>query len=49
MTDGTTITATLIGMSSTSPILDRWASFRHQPAGDPFVLELLTIAEIVVP
>lgn len=49
MKDGKTITAVLIGLSSTSLILDQWDGLRHRPAGDPFVLELQAIAEVMVP
>ena len=47
--DGTECSAVLIAMSSTALILDRWDRSRHAPAGDPFTLELRSVAEVVVP
>jgi hypothetical protein len=49
LTDGTNCSAVLIAMSSTGLILDHWDGFGHAPAGDPFMLELSSIAEVVVP
>ena len=49
MKNGKTITAVLIGLSSTSLILDQWDGLRHGSAGNPFVLELQAIAEVIVP
>jgi hypothetical protein len=49
LTDGTECSAVLITMSSTALILDRWDRSGHGPAGDPFTLELRSIAEVVVP
>ena len=47
--DGTECSAVLIGVSSTALILDRWDRSRHAPAGDPFTLDLGSVAEVVVP
>ena len=49
LTDGTECSAVLIAMSSTALILDRWDSSRRGPTGDPFTLELSSVAEVVVP
>lgn len=47
--DGTEFCAVLITMSSDALILDRWDRSCHAPAGDPFTLELRSVAEVVVP
>jgi hypothetical protein len=49
LTDGTERSAVLIAMSSTVLILDSWDRSRHAPTGDPFTLELCSVAEVVVP
>jgi hypothetical protein len=49
LVDGTECSAVLIAMSSTALILDRWDRSRRAPAGDPFTLELRSVAEVVVP
>lgn len=49
LTDGTECSAVLIAMSWTALILDRWDRIRQAPAGDPFTLELRSVAEVVVP
>jgi hypothetical protein len=47
--DGTECSAVLIAMSSDALLLDRWDRSRHGPAGDPFTLDLGSVAEVVVP
>ena len=47
--DGTECSAVLIAMSSYALILDRWDRSRRGPSGDPFTLELRSVAEVVVP
>jgi hypothetical protein len=49
LVDGSECSAVLIAMSATALILDRWDQHRRVPAGDPFTLELCTVAEVVVP
>ena len=49
LVDGTECSAVLIAMSSWALILDRWDRSRRTPAGDPFTLELRSVAEVVVP
>ena len=39
----------LIGVSTTSLILEEWDDELHRPAGDPFVLDLGTISKLEVP
>jgi hypothetical protein len=46
--DGTNASAILVGISSTSLIVDRWDAARRQPAGDPYVMPLTTIDRVVV-
>lgn len=48
LADGTECSAVLIAMSSTALILDHWDRSRRAPAGDPFTLELRSVAEVVV-
>jgi hypothetical protein len=47
--DGTQCSAVLVAMSSDGLILDRWDRNHRAPAGDPFTLELASIAEVVIP
>jgi hypothetical protein len=47
--NGTECSAVLIAMSATALILDLWDGSRRSPAGDPFTLELSSVAEVVVP
>lgn len=49
LADGTECSAVLIAMSSTALILDRWDRSRRAPTGDPFTLELRSVAEVIVP
>jgi hypothetical protein len=49
LVDGSEVSAVLIGLSSTSLILDRWDSDHRRPAGDPFVMELSRISVLQVP
>lgn len=49
LTDGAEYSAVLIAMSSDALILDRWDRTRHAPTGDPFTLELGSVAVVVVP
>jgi hypothetical protein len=48
LVDGTECSAVLIAISSTALILDRWDRSRRGPAGDPFTLDLRSVAEVVV-
>lgn len=47
--DGTKWSAMLIGVSSTSLILEGWDSANHEPSGDPYFLDLCSISEVAVP
>jgi hypothetical protein len=47
--DGTITSGVLLGISSTSLILDRWDENRHRPAGDPIVIAFSEVTRVVVP
>ncbi|HVX20665.1 MAG TPA: hypothetical protein VHB02_04895 [Acidimicrobiales bacterium] len=47
--DGTELSVVLVGISSTTLVLDRWDDQGQQPAGDPFTLDLATIQQVVIP
>jgi hypothetical protein len=49
LTNGPPTTGVLLGVSSTTLILDRWDERAHRPAGDPFSLDLDSVAEVVIP
>ncbi|HEY2565756.1 MAG TPA: hypothetical protein VGI44_18755 [Acidimicrobiales bacterium] len=49
LVDGTVVAAVLIGISNSALILDRWDSDSRSPADDPFTLDLMAVAEVVVP
>jgi hypothetical protein len=47
--DGTRASAVLVGVSTTGLIVDHWDGENRRPAGDPYVLELVTIRRVVIP
>jgi hypothetical protein len=49
LSDGSSCSGVLIGISSTALILDRWDSDTRRPAGDPFTPTLSSVAEVSVP
>ena len=49
LVDGTSITAVLIGVSSSALILDRWDGKSLRPASNPFTLALDLVSQVVIP
>jgi hypothetical protein len=49
LNDGQEQAGVLIGVSTTSLILDHWDEQKHRPANNPYVLELSSISRIEIP
>ena len=48
LTDGTSVAAVCVGVSSASLILDRWNEQSRESCGDPFVVDLDMLDQIVI-
>lgn len=49
LVDHSLVTGVVIGVGSAAATLDRWDRLKHRPAGEPFILDLNSIAFVSVP
>ncbi len=49
LVDESTRSGDVIGVSSTSGILDAWDDVHHCPSADPYVLDLCAVQSVLVP